>query len=81
LLIDIILEATETEADEFTVSYWKLDEGDAVAGGDELLVVESVDDKTAFSVAAKRSGRLAEIVAREDERVSRGAVLGRMEVA
>lgn len=80
MVVDIILEAAETEASEFTVSYWKFDVGDAVTSGDELLVVESVDDKTAFTLAAKRSGRLIEIAAREEEKVSRGDILGRMEV-
>lgn len=79
MLIDILLEPTNTEATEFTVSYWKVDAGGSFLAGDELLVVESVEDKTAFSVAAKCSGTLAEIVAAEEETVTAGDLLGRME--
>ena len=81
MLRDIILEAGESEASEFTVSYWKVDPGAAVREGDELLVVESVDDKTAFSVVSKHSGTLAEVLAGEDEKVSAGDRLGRIEAA
>jgi pyruvate/2-oxoglutarate dehydrogenase complex dihydrolipoamide acyltransferase (E2) component len=81
LLKDIILEAGESEASEFTVSYWKVDPGAAVREGDELLIVESVDDKMALSVLSKHSGTLAEILVGEDEKVSAGDRLGRIEAA
>jgi 2-oxoisovalerate dehydrogenase E2 component (dihydrolipoyl transacylase) len=79
LLRDIILEAGEVEASEFTVSYWKVDPGAAVREGDELLVLESTEDKTALSVVSKYTGTLSEILAREDETVSIGDRLGRIE--
>lgn len=48
--------------------------------GDELLVVESVEDKTALAVPSPCAGVLAEIVAREGQVVAPGELLGRMEV-
>ena len=81
MLKDIILEAGESEASEFTVCYWKVDPGAEVREGDELLVVESTDDKTALSVLSKHSGKLAEILAGEDETVAVGDRLGRIEAA
>lgn len=81
MLKDIVLEAGESEASEFTLSYWKVDPGAAVHEGDELLVVESVDDKTALSVVSRHSGTLAEILVNEDETVRVGDRLGRIEAA
>jgi pyruvate/2-oxoglutarate dehydrogenase complex dihydrolipoamide acyltransferase (E2) component len=80
LLKDIILEAHETDATEFTVSYWKVDKGSEVHEGDELLVVESVDDKTALAVLSRHTGTLAEILAHEDATVAAGSALGRIDV-
>ena len=48
--------------------------------GDELLVVESVDDKTALSVISRYTGTLAEILAQEDAKVAPGDRLGRIDV-
>jgi pyruvate/2-oxoglutarate dehydrogenase complex dihydrolipoamide acyltransferase (E2) component len=79
LFKDIILDAGECEASEFTVSYWKVDPGAAVREGDELLVLESADDKTALSVLSRHSGRLVEILVNEEETVSPGDTLGRIE--
>jgi len=80
LLKDIVLEATETEATEFTVCYWKVDPGGGVHEGDELLVLESVDDKTALSVISRFTGTLAEVLAQEDAKVATGDRLGRIDV-
>lgn len=79
MLKDIILEAPETEATEFTISYWKVDRGAAVEEGDELLVVESVEDKTALAVISRYKGTLAEILAQEDSTVAPGDRLGRVD--
>ncbi|MFH1865409.1 MAG: lipoyl domain-containing protein [Candidatus Eisenbacteria bacterium] len=79
MLRDIILETTETEALEFTISYWKVDPGAAVHEGDELLVVESVEDKTALAVISRYTGTLAEILAQEDSTVAPGDRLGRID--
>jgi pyruvate/2-oxoglutarate dehydrogenase complex dihydrolipoamide acyltransferase (E2) component len=80
LLKDIILEAAETDATEFTVSYWKVDKGAEIHVGDELVVVESVDDKTALAVLSRHTGTLAEILAQEDASVAAGDALGRIDV-
>ena len=77
---DIILEVSETDATEFTVSYWKVDVGATVREGDELLVVESVEDKTAMTVISRRTGTLVDILAKEDETVAPGDRLGRIDV-
>ena len=80
MLKDIVLETSETEATEFTISYWKVDPGAAVHEGDELLIVESVDDKTALAVLSLHTGTLAEILAQEDATVAPGDRLGRIDV-
>ena len=80
MLKDVILETTETEATEFTISYWKVDAGAAVREGDELLVVESVEDKTALAIISPHTGTLAEILAQEDAKVASGDRLGRIDV-
>ena len=80
MLKDIILETSETDASEFTISYWKVDAGAAVCEGDELLVVESVEDKTALAVISHHTGTLVEILMQEDAAVAPGDRLGRIEV-
>jgi pyruvate/2-oxoglutarate dehydrogenase complex dihydrolipoamide acyltransferase (E2) component len=80
VLKDIILETHETDATEFTVSYWKVDKGARVQAGDEIVVVESVDDKTAMAVPSRHTGTLEEILAEEDATVAAGQVLGRIDV-
>jgi len=80
VLKDIILETTETEATEFTISYWKVDPGAVVREGDELLIVESVDDKTALVVMSRHAGTLAEILVQENATVAPGDRLGRIDV-
>ncbi len=80
MLKDIILVPTETDASEFTISYWKVDAGAAVHEGDELLIVESVEDKTALAVISPHTGTLAEILVQEDATVAPGDRLGRIDV-
>jgi len=79
VLRDIILEVTETEATEFTISYWKVDRGAAIREGDEVLVVESVEDKPAMAVLSPYTGTLVEILAQEDSTVAPGDRLGRID--
>ena len=76
----VVLDAAEAEATEFTVSYWKVDPGEHVKKGDELLVLESVEDKTALAVASPYTGSLAEILVSEEQTVVAGDRLGRIEV-
>jgi pyruvate/2-oxoglutarate dehydrogenase complex dihydrolipoamide acyltransferase (E2) component len=77
---DITFAPTETDAIEFTVSYWKVDPGARVCVGDELLVVESVEEKTALTVQSPYSGTLAEVTACEGATLAPGDLVGRIEV-
>lgn len=77
---EIFLTPTESDATEFTISYWKVDPGESVRDGDELVVVESVDEKTALAVASPCAGVLTEIVALEGQVVAPGDLLGRIDV-
>ena len=78
--VEIILETGEAEGVEFSVSYWKVDTGARVASGDELVVLESTDDKTALVVLSSHTGKLVEILVSEEQIVSAGDTLGRIEV-
>ncbi len=80
LLRDVTFAPFDTDATEFTLSYWKIDPGQRVEEGAELLVVESVDEKTAIAMPSPFTGVLAEIVAGEDEVVRPGDLLGRIDV-
>jgi pyruvate/2-oxoglutarate dehydrogenase complex dihydrolipoamide acyltransferase (E2) component len=78
--VDIILDPGEAEGSEFSVSYWKVDAGARVETGNEIVVLESVDDKTALVVLSPHSGKLVEILVLEEQVVSVGEALGRIEV-
>ena len=76
----VILPELGTGPDEpIIVSYWFAERGDEVWEGDRL--VEVVVGPATFDVPAPRSGRLATIQSREDDRVRPGAVLGLLAVA
>ncbi|MFH1502882.1 MAG: lipoyl domain-containing protein [Candidatus Eisenbacteria bacterium] len=77
---DITFVPTDTDAAEFIVSYWKVDPSSRVSAGDELLVVESVEEKTAFAVASPFSGVLAEVLVGEGATLKPGDVVGRIDV-
>jgi 2-oxoglutarate dehydrogenase E2 component (dihydrolipoamide succinyltransferase) len=79
LLKDVVLEAMDIDVDRFTLLYWKTEIGSAVDTGDELVVVEAEEEKTALSVLAPCSGILVEVLAKEDQEVAIGDVLGRIE--
>lgn len=78
---NIVLEPSESEAGEFTVLFWKVEPGERVAAGDELLVLEADEEKTALTVLAPCSGVLIEAAASEESKVAPGAVLGRIETS
>jgi len=80
LLKDIVLDPEGCDAAEFIVSYWKFDPGDRVSEGDELVVVESAEDKTAVAIVSPYSGTLAEVAVEEEETVRPGDLLGRIDV-
>jgi pyruvate/2-oxoglutarate dehydrogenase complex dihydrolipoamide acyltransferase (E2) component len=63
----------EDAADEATIGYWLVVEGDKVREGDDL--VEMTTDKAAFSVPSPADGTVARIVASEGDVVRVGDVL------
>jgi pyruvate/2-oxoglutarate dehydrogenase complex dihydrolipoamide acyltransferase (E2) component len=67
----------ESEVQEATVSFWYFDKGDEVKEGDDL--VEVVTDKADFRIPAPATGRLVERIAEEDDVVSVGDVIARIE--
>ncbi len=68
----------EDAADEATVSYWLVEEGDEVVEADDL--VELTTDKAAFSIPAPKSGVLVEKLVEEGDDVSVGDVLCIIEI-
>ena len=76
---DVILESIDSNVERFILLYWKVDLGATVAQGDELLVVEAKEEKTALTVQAPCSGTLVERVVEEDQLVAVGDILGRIE--
>ena len=79
MLREVRLAVSESESGSFTISYWRAESGERVREGSELLIVESVEEKTALAVLSPWTGVLAEIVAREGSTVAPGALLGRIE--
>ncbi len=78
---NIILDPADSDAGEFTVLFWKVELGESVSEGDELLVVESDEEKAALTVLAPCDGILVEVAASEDSKVVPGVVLGRIEAS
>ncbi len=78
---NVVIAPVESETGEFTVLFWKVEKGDSVSEGDELLVVESAEEKTALTVLAPCTGVLVEVAAGEESKVAPGEVLGRIETA
>ena len=64
------------EVTEITVLSWKKQEGDTVRAGEALCEVEY--GKSVLEVEAQASGTLREIVVREKEMATCGAVLARL---
>ena len=80
MLRDVVLEPAESDSEEFTVSFWKVDAGGPVVEGAELVVLESTEEKTALAVLSPFSGVLDSVCAEEDSTVRAGDVLCRVEV-
>lgn len=68
----------EDAAEEATVSYWLVEEADAVNEGDDL--VEMTTDKAAFSVPSPNTGILREKLVEEGDDVTVGDVICVLEV-
>ena len=62
--------------EEVTVSFWYAEVGDAVEEGGDLLQVRT--DKATFDVPSPAAGKLAEILADEEQPVKPGEVVGRI---
>ena len=75
----VILPDLGTGLDEpIIVSHWFASRGEAIGEGDRL--VEVLVGPATFDIQAPRSGRLAEIRGRQDDRVRPGAILGMLAV-
>lgn len=75
----VILPELGTKPGEpIVVSHWFASRGSMVSEGDRL--VEVLVGVATFDVPAPRSGRLAEILGREDDRIGPGAILAYLAV-
>lgn len=78
-MVEIRAPAEQTEGTRSQLLRWLKGIGDAVVENEPLIEVET--DKVTVEIPAPASGVLREIVKREDEEISPGELLGRMEVA
>lgn len=78
-MVEIRAPAEQTEGTRSQLLRWLKGIGDAVVENEPLIEVET--DKVTVEIPSPASGVLREIVKREDEEISPGELLGRMEVA
>ena len=71
-------ELGEDAGDEARVSFWYVDVGEEVEKDDDL--VQLITDKATFDVPSPAAGKVAELVADEDDEVKVGQVLCRLQV-
>jgi 2-oxoglutarate dehydrogenase E2 component (dihydrolipoamide succinyltransferase) len=76
-MIDIIVPPLSESVVEATVAEWLKAIGDSVAVGDVIVVLET--DKVSLEVTAEQSGIITEILAQEEEDVTAGQVLARLD--
>ena len=69
-------ELGEDAGDEARVSFWYVDPGEEVEEGDDL--VQMLTDKATFDVPSPAAGKVAELVAHEDQTVRVGGLLCRL---
>lgn len=67
----------EDAPDAATVSFWYIDEGEAVEEGEDLIAM--VTDKAEFNVPAEKSGTLKKKLVDEDDVVEVGQAVGILE--
>ncbi len=67
----------EDAGDEATVAFWYFEPGESVTEGEDL--VEMVTDKATFQVPCPSTGKLAEIIANENEKIKVGQVMAILE--
>lgn len=77
-LLEIRAPAEQTEGTRSQLLRWLKGVGDAVVENEPLIEVET--DKVTVEIPAPASGVLREILKREDEEISPGELLGRIEV-
>jgi len=63
--------------DEITVSFWDIEEDEEFEKGDDILEVST--NKANLNIAAPGTGKLIEILAREGDVVTVGAVIALIE--
>ena len=68
----------EDAGNEARVAFWYVDPGEQVEEGDDL--VQMLTDKATFDVPSPASGKVAELVADEDQEVKVGETLCRLQV-
>jgi len=68
----------EDAGNEARVAFWYVDPGERVEEGDDL--VQMLTDKATFDVPSPASGKVAELVADEDQEVKVGETLCRLQV-
>jgi len=78
-VIDVPLpELGEEAPSEARVAFWYVDVGEELSEGDDL--VQMLTDKATFDVPSPATGKVAELVAGEDQAVKVGEVLCRLQV-
>ena len=76
--LDMVLpELGKDAGDEAEVSFWYVEEGEAVEEGQDM--VEMVTDKAAFTVPSPATGKVKEIRAIEGDKVRVGDVMAVLE--
>ena len=77
--VDVPLpELGKDAGDEARVSFWSVDVGDDIAEGSDL--VQMLTDKATFDVPCPVAGKIARLLAAEEQTVKVGQVLGQIEV-
>jgi len=77
-VVDVKLpELGKDAGQEARVSFWYVEKGERVAKDDDL--VQMITDKATFDVPSPADGRIVELVADEDDEVTVGQVLCRIE--
>ena len=78
-VIDVPLpDLGEDAGNEARVAFWYVDPGEEVNEGDDL--VQMLTDKATFDVSSPATGKVAELMADEEQTVKVGGVLCRLQV-
>ena len=73
---EVVLPGLAEGVNEATISFWHIEEGDAVKEGQDL--VEMATDKAVFNVPAPASGILIEVLVHEGDTVKVGEILAQI---